>query len=309
MVRPRWSSGAMSVSTTVQPVSSGPAGALPPAIAIDLTRVGRQEGVAGPALSSFERLEEKAVRSPMQLGKRGDRGIAVQDDLPDHRHHPSGAGALGEELEARRSLGAGHDVAAGCGEGRAEIVGRGPGGREQLDLIVGQQSPHREHPLRRRRRCRRPAGPGRGRRSSGSTRTSPPPRRPQRQAGGEVQPIDAGPGVHVDLHGAPAVAKGTGLEAQPREGDALSGVVEHDDARGARGEGHRRVGWGRTGSLQHEDPREGEHPWRRRRSARGSPAPKACAPPHAQTSASSNTEPGCPAHRPPGYCAHQRSER
>ena len=88
----------MSVSTTVHPVSSG---TLAAAIAIDLTGVRRQEGVAGPALSSFERLEEKTVRSPMQLGERRHRRIAVQNDLAGHRHHSSGAGALGEELEAR----------------------------------------------------------------------------------------------------------------------------------------------------------------------------------------------------------------
>ncbi len=37
----------------------------------------------------------------MQLGERRYRGIAVQNDLTDYRHHPSGTCALGEELEAR----------------------------------------------------------------------------------------------------------------------------------------------------------------------------------------------------------------
>ena len=111
IVRPRCSSGAMSVSTTAQPVSSAPAGALAAPVAEDLPGIGCQEGVTRPALSALQRLEEKAVRAPMQLGEGGDGSIAVEDYLPGDRHHPAGAGPLGEDLEARSSLRCRHDVA------------------------------------------------------------------------------------------------------------------------------------------------------------------------------------------------------
>jgi len=132
----------------------------------------------------------------------------------------------------------------------------------------------------------------------------------QRQTGGDIQPVDAGPGVHIDLHGAPAVAEGSGLEAQPGEGDAFSAMVEVNDARAARGEGHRSVRGRRPGSLQQEDPVQRELPWRRwccrtfrhrhRRPTTSTSQGRA---------QSVDKKPGCPVRGPPGYCAHPPSER
>jgi hypothetical protein len=89
------------------PVGVGsPAGALPSAVAEHLSWVGCQEGIPSPSLSAFERLEEKAVGAPVQLGESSHRRVAVEHYFPGYRRHAPGLGAGGKDLEAIAHWGA-----------------------------------------------------------------------------------------------------------------------------------------------------------------------------------------------------------
>ncbi len=85
-----------------------PARARAVAVAIDLARVGGEKGVAGPALAALERLEQEAVRAPVELGEGRDRRIAVEDNFPGHGHHRAALPGAGRE----RVEGRGHFAAA-----------------------------------------------------------------------------------------------------------------------------------------------------------------------------------------------------
>ena len=130
-------------------VAGGPARARAPAIAEHLARIGRQEGVPGPALAALERLEQEAVRPAVELGEGGDRRVAVEHDLAGHRHHRAAlAGAGGERVEGGGHRGGGHEVGARRRQRRPEIVGRRAGGGEQGELRrPGHDLAHRQRPL------------------------------------------------------------------------------------------------------------------------------------------------------------------
>ena len=85
---------------------SSPAGTLPAAVAENLPGVGGQEGVPGPPLAAFQRLEQETVGTAMELGKGGDRGIAVENHLAGHRYHPAPLRSLGEGVEGSGHCGA-----------------------------------------------------------------------------------------------------------------------------------------------------------------------------------------------------------
>jgi hypothetical protein len=88
------------------PVGSAPAGALASTVAIHFARLGREEGVAGPALAALERFQEESPSAAMQLAERGDRRVSVEHDLSRHRHDAAAAPRLfGESDEAVRHFG------------------------------------------------------------------------------------------------------------------------------------------------------------------------------------------------------------
>ncbi len=80
------------------PAAAGsPAVADTPPVAIDLSRLGSQKGVARPALAALERFEEETVGASMQLGEGRHRRIAVEHDLAGDWHHPAAPSSLGGE--------------------------------------------------------------------------------------------------------------------------------------------------------------------------------------------------------------------
>ena len=87
---------------------TGPAGTRPPVVAEDFAGIGGEKGVSRPPLPALERLQQEAVRPAVELGERGDRRVAIEDDLAGHGNHRAAlAGARGERVE-----GGGHGAAA-----------------------------------------------------------------------------------------------------------------------------------------------------------------------------------------------------
>ena len=66
----------------------------------DFTGVGRQEGVAGPAFTALERLEEEPEPAAMELLEGGDRRVAIEKHLAGDRHDAPLRCAPGKVLEA-----------------------------------------------------------------------------------------------------------------------------------------------------------------------------------------------------------------
>src|SRR4051794_11109820 len=79
----------------------GPAGALPALVAEHFIRIGRQEGIPGPALTSLERFQQESVRAAVELRESGDRRVAIQYDLSRNGDHTPSARPLAEKVEPR----------------------------------------------------------------------------------------------------------------------------------------------------------------------------------------------------------------
>src|SRR5438874_887484 len=81
--------------------SAGPAldGAAAGPVAPHFTRLGAEEGIAGPALAAHDRFEEEPERRPGDLHECRERCVAVQHDLAQHGDDPAPLGA-GEEIVA-----------------------------------------------------------------------------------------------------------------------------------------------------------------------------------------------------------------
>src|SRR6476620_3542460 len=84
----------------------GPSGALPSLIPKHLGGIGGKKGVPGPALASLQRFEQKSVPPLVKLGERGDRSVAIQQDLMGDGNHPARASAFREGVVAGPHWGA-----------------------------------------------------------------------------------------------------------------------------------------------------------------------------------------------------------
>ena len=115
---------------TFQSSAGDPASALAAAVAEHFARLGGEEGVAGPPLATLQGLQQEPPAAPVQLGERRHRRVAVEHDLPGHRHDTAAEpGLLREPVEARRHSGRRHEVGARGGERGPEHVGERVGSR------------------------------------------------------------------------------------------------------------------------------------------------------------------------------------
>ena len=82
------------------PSRSSSAGSHGTAVLEHLPRVGGEEGVAGPALTALERLEEEPEPAAVELLEGGHRRVAIEEHLAGDGHDAALRSAPGKVLEA-----------------------------------------------------------------------------------------------------------------------------------------------------------------------------------------------------------------